>query len=426
MKRALLSCLFTSAVKSRQLSYRKQISDMLPTGRRRVGVVFLAANLVAVGWQESSAQEVVQVYSSEGPTPAMREAASAFSTNEAVKVVGGPPPEWIERAAEDADVVCSSADFMMSDFIRNKALQVDPSTVTPLYMRPSAILVRPGNPKRIEDFPDLLQPGVRVMVVTGSGQTGLWEDMASRTANVQTVRKLRENIATYAANSTEAVRIWRERKDIDAWITWDIWHMPLRTESKLIPVSKDYRIFRQCSAALTSRGRDKPQAVRFVKFLASPQGASIFASWGWRTSPADASPLEVRHDITVVCGVDRNVLTNGTGLGLSRVKRLIEDYESAGVPRHELHISVVLYGEAAHWLLKDGSYRAFTHKEGGNSNKVVVEKLLECGVSVEVCGLSMKGNNWSKDDLLPGVTIVPGAYQRIVDLQLRGYAYIPL
>ena len=135
--------------------------------------------------------------------------------------------------------------------------------------------------------------------------------------------------------------------------------------------------------------------------------------------------MEVRHDITVVCGVDRNISTNGIGLGLLRVKRLIEDYESAGVSRRELHISVVLYGEAAHWLLKDGPYRAFTHREEGNPNKLVLEKLLESGVSVELCGLVMKQNNWSKDDLLPGVTIVSGAYQRIVDLQLRGYAYIP-
>ncbi len=356
----------------------------------------------------------------------MREAASAFSTNEAVKVVSGPPSEWIVQAAEDADVVCSSADFMMSDFIRNEALRIDPSTVTPLYMRPSAILVRPGNPKRIEDFPDLVQPGVRIMVVTGSGQTGLWEDMASRTADVQMVRRLRENIAFRAAHSTEAVRTWRERKEIDAWITWDVWHMPLRTEATLIPVSRNYRIFRQCSVALTSRGRGKPMADRFVKFLASPQGARIFASWGWMTPRSEESSVEVRHDITVVCGVNRNVTTNGTGLGLLQVRQLVQGYESTGISRHELHISVVLYGEAAHWLLKDGPYRAFTHRDERNPNKLVVEELLDCGVSVELCGLGMKENSWSKEELLPGVKVVPGGYQRIVDLQLRGYAYIPL
>ena len=418
--------LFTSDVRSDCLRTHWFVSGLARYVSRRTTVALLAALLAALGGLESAAQEVVRAYSSEGPAPAMREAASAFSTNEAVKTISGPPSEWMERAAADADVVCSSADFMMSDFIRNEALRVDTSTVTPLYMRPSAILVRPGNPKRVEDFPDLLQPGTRVMVVTGSGQTGLWEDMANRTADVQTVRRLRENIVFYAGNSTEAVRMWRERKDIDAWITWDIWYMPLRTEAKLVPVSKEYKVYRQCSVALTSRGSEKPLAVQFVKFLASPQGASIFASWGWMTPTTDANPLEVRHEITVVCGVDRDVSTNGMGLGLARAKQLVEGYESAGVSRHELHVSVVMYGDTVYWALKDDPYRAFTHRQEGNPNRLVIEKLLDSGVSVEICGPSMKEQNLSKDDLLPGVTIVPGAYQRIVDLQLRGYAYIPL
>ena len=42
----------------------------------------------------------------------------------------------------------------MSDLIRAGDLQIVASSVTPLYVRPSAILVRPGNPKGIRDFPD--------------------------------------------------------------------------------------------------------------------------------------------------------------------------------------------------------------------------------------------------------------------------------
>ena len=394
--------------------------------RRGVGVLFLAASLLVLGRRELPAQDIVRVYSAEGPAPAIHEAAAAFFTNQAVKVSDGPPSAWLGRATADADVVCSSADFMMSAFISNEALQVDPSTVTPLYMRPSAILVRPGNPKRVEDFPDLLRPGLRVMVVSGSGQTGLWEDMASRKADVQTVHALRKNIVLYAANSTEAVKTWRERKDVDAWITWDTWHIPLRTEAKLIPVSKEYRVYRQCSVALTSRGRDKPEAVRFVKFLASTQGAQVFASWGWLTTPAVENTFTVRQDIAVVCGVNQNISTNGVGLGLLQVKQLVESYESAGVAHHNLHISVVLYGQAASWLLKDAPYRTFTGKEEGNPNKALVEKLLDWGVSVELCGMTLKEHGWSKDDVLPRVTIVAGGYQQIVDLQLRGYAYLPL
>jgi hypothetical protein len=38
--------------------------------------------------------------------------------------------------------------------------------------------------------------------------------------------------------------------------------------------------------------------------------------------------------------------------------------------------------------------------------------------------VTLKGKGWTGEDVLPGVKIVVGAYPRIIDLQLRGYAYI--
>ena len=116
------------------------------------------------------AQEVLQVYGSEGPAPAIQQAAGTFGDTHDVKVdvVTGPPDKWLDQAAGKADVVFASAEFMMADFVRAKDLAIDEASITPLYMRPSAVLVRPSNPKHISDFPDLLKPGVRVMVVTGS------------------------------------------------------------------------------------------------------------------------------------------------------------------------------------------------------------------------------------------------------------------
>jgi len=408
--------------------------------------------VLAVGRPGLASEEHVRVYCSEGPALALQEAASAFSSDDAVKVVGGPPTEWAEQASADADVVCSSAEYMMSAFVHDPGLKVDPTTVTPLYTRPSAILVRLGNPRKIADFPDLLKPGVRVMVVTGSGQTGLWEDMASRTGDIQTVRKLRDNIVCYAAHSTQAIRLWREKKEIDAWITWDIWHIPLRTEAKLISVSKEYRIFRLCSVALTSRAHNKPLAARFVRFLSSDQGSRIFASWGWTTPATDSGalspaadknvrspeasnpagagkvdengPAAGRHDIAVVCDVGHDTTTNGAGRGLVEVQRLVQGYESMGIPRGELHINVVVHGEAAPWLLKDGKYCREKRTAEGNPSRSLVERLLGCGVSVEVSGQEMKDRGWSREDLLDGVKVVGGAPQRIIDLQRRGYAYL--
>lgn len=382
--------------------------------------------LWATAAADASAQDIVHVYGSEGPFPAIHEAANVFGAKNNVRldVVSGPASKWLDQARADADVIFASAEFMMSDFIHGGELQIDAATVTPLYMRPSAILVRPGNPKGIHDFPDLLQPGVRVMVVTGSGQTGLWEDMAGKQGDIRTIRTLRKNILLFAANSTEAVRLWRERDDIDAWLTWSIWHLPLHEHADLVPVSDEYVIYRQCNVALTQRGKAKPPAAQFVEFLVSAEGARIFKSWDWLVLPADSDSLTVQTDIAVVCRVDKDEWQDDVGVGLVGVRRLVEGYRAAPVPAREVHVCAVVHGDAAYWMLKDEPYRAFTRKKGDNPNKPVVEALLQLGVSVELCGQTMQKHGWAKEDILSGVRIVPDAYPRIADLQLQGYAYL--
>ena len=111
----------------------------------------------------------------------------------------------------------------MTDFVKAVDGQIDEKTIDPLYLRASNILVRPGNPKRIRGLRDLLRPGRKVIVVQGSGQAGLWEDMAGRTGDVSMVRALRKNIVNYAGTSADAKAAWLADPTIDAWIIWGIW-----------------------------------------------------------------------------------------------------------------------------------------------------------------------------------------------------------
>ena len=191
---------------------------------------FLVLSFGLVTATDVTAQEELRVYGAVGPSPAIEEAALVFATRNDTKVtvVSGPRHIWRDKAAVDADLMFSSADFMMSDYVRSMGLQIDEASVTPLYLRPSAILVRPGNPKGITDFPDLVRPGMNVMVVNAAGHTGLWEDMAGKLEDIRTIRALRKNIVIFAADSDEALKMWKLRDDIDAWITWNTWQMPLR------------------------------------------------------------------------------------------------------------------------------------------------------------------------------------------------------
>jgi accessory colonization factor AcfC len=321
----------------------------------------------------------------------------------------------------------SSADFMMSDYARSMDLQIDEDSITPLFLRPSAILVRPGNPKQINDFPDLVRPGIKVMVVNSAGATGLWEDMAGKLEDIRTVRALRKNIVLFAANSDEAMRSWKTDPEIDAWITWNTWHIPLRGRAELVPVSKPYRVLRTCSIALTARGKAKPSAAAFIEFLKSEEAAGIFDTWGWLAPESGSKTVTIGTDIAFVCRIHEDKWDEdaGVGEGLLNLRRVMEEYKAIGVPLEELHVSAVFHGDAARWLLNDDAYRGPSGGlEGQNPNKAIVRELIRTGVSIEMCGQTMKEHGWEAKDLLPDVKTVPAAYPRLIDLELQGYGYV--
>lgn len=59
----------------------------------------------------------------------------------------------------------------MTDFAVAPEPQLSHREVTPLYRRPRATLVRPGNPRRIRAFEDLLRPGTSTWRSTAPART---------------------------------------------------------------------------------------------------------------------------------------------------------------------------------------------------------------------------------------------------------------
>ena len=237
------------------------------------------------------AQGAIHVYGPGGPAPAMQEAAKAFGAthNVTVNVAAGPTPQWVEKAKQDADVVFSGAENMFNDFAKALPGAFDLKDAYPLYLRPAAILVRPGNPRNIRGFRDLLAPNIKVLTVAGAGQTGLWEDVAGRTGDIAMVRAFRRNMVfPEAANSGAAKEQWTRQKDIDAWLIWTIWQVANRELADVVVLDEPFRIYRDVGVVLTRKGKTEPQAAAFVEFLKSPAGQSIFAKWGWDVWPRAA------------------------------------------------------------------------------------------------------------------------------------------
>jgi accessory colonization factor AcfC len=221
-----------------------------------------------------------------GPAPAMEEAARAFEKAEGVRVTvtAGPPAAWRAAALREADLLYSGSESMMSGFIETFGGEIDPADVVPLYLRPLAILVRPGNPRHIRGLADLLRPGVKVMVVEGAGQSGAWEDAAARRGDIATLRALRRNIVAAPPTAAAALSLWAARPEIDAWITWTIWHAAQPASSEVVPLEPAYRIYRDTAIVPTRRGKARPETARFIAFLQTPAAAVIFRRWGWLTA----------------------------------------------------------------------------------------------------------------------------------------------
>ena len=81
----------------------------------------------------------------------MKEAASVFEKARGVKVevTAGPTTNWLDKAKQDADLIYSGSGTIMTDLVYAMKGQLDHRQVYSLYLRPLAILVRPGNPRKI-------------------------------------------------------------------------------------------------------------------------------------------------------------------------------------------------------------------------------------------------------------------------------------
>ena len=194
-------------------------------------LLLAAAAGAAVNSVSAQGPAPVRVFGPGGPGPAMIAAAAAFraATGMTVEVTAGPTPGWAGRVTAEADIIFSGAEYMMDDFIAQFREALEVGTRTTLYLRPVALLVRKGNPRRITGLRDLLSrppSEARVLATGGAGQAALWEDVAGRTGDLALLRAMRQRIVLVAPNTGAAQQEWRSKPDAyDAWLVWNRWQI---------------------------------------------------------------------------------------------------------------------------------------------------------------------------------------------------------
>lgn len=224
--------------------------------------------------------DTLYVYGPGGPQAAMEECAKVFSKKISVhvKVVAGPEASWIEQAKQNADVIFGGAEYMLTQFAMQHPGLIDSSTRTELYKRGAAILVRPGNPKKITSLKDLIKPGVRILDVNGAGQLGMWEDLAGKQNLIAGIQK---NIQKSFPNTALAIDAWKTDNSYDAMISYTSWYLRLKDVSELVKIPPAQTVYRGTPVSITTITNQKKEAQQFIRFLLSDEGHAIFKKWGW-------------------------------------------------------------------------------------------------------------------------------------------------
>lgn len=227
---------------------------------------------------------VVRLYGAGGPHTAFQKVADLWmkKNGNKVEITAGPEATWSKKAQADADIIWGTSEQSMTAFLQTyKTFSSD--QVVPIYVRPTVIAVKKGNPKHIASLDDLLKDGVKIVVTEGSGVantsgTGTWEDVAGRLGKLSDIRAFRKNIVAFSTGSGASFKAFNDL-DADAWITWPNWPATKTDALDEVPISKDRQIWRDVSIAVAPDA-DR-QAQEFATFLETAEAAELMKTEGW-------------------------------------------------------------------------------------------------------------------------------------------------
>lgn len=227
---------------------------------------------------------VVRFYGAGGPHTAFKKVADAWEkrTGKRVEIIAGPERKWSAKAQADADILWGTSEQSMTAFLETYKT-FSSEQVEPIYVRPTIIAVKKGNPKKIKRFEDLLKDGVKIVVTEGAGVsntsgTGTWEDVAGRLGRLDDIRAFRRNIVAFGKGSGASLKDFKEL-GADAWITWPDWPVTYSDTLEEVALPPERQIWRDVNVALSPDA--DPEAKQFLDFLVTTEAQMLMKTEGW-------------------------------------------------------------------------------------------------------------------------------------------------
>ncbi len=226
---------------------------------------------------------IVKLYGAGGPHTAFAKVAAAWEkkTGHKVEIIAGPERKWSPSAQADADILWGTSEQSMTAFLETYK-SFSTGQVEPIYIRPTVIAVKAGNPRNIQGFEDLLKPGVKIIVTEGAGVyntsgTGAWEDVAGRLGRLQDVTAFRKNIVSFSKGSGASYKAFLSQ-DADAWITWPNWPAT-KAELDQVDIAPERTIWRDVNVVISPSA--DPEAQQFLDFLETKEAQVLMKTEGW-------------------------------------------------------------------------------------------------------------------------------------------------
>jgi len=255
-------------------------------------VKILFAFLIAVILSMPSHAKELMVFAGAASKPPTEEVARLFEKKTGIKVnltFGGSGFVLSQMTlAKKGDIYFpGSSDYM--EIAKKKGLVFPDTERYVVYLVP-AITVQKGNPKNIQTLQDLTKPGLKVAIANPEGVcVGLYAvEIIERNLTPQEKAALKKNLVNYT-ESCEKTATAISLKTVDAVIGWRVFQYwdPARIET--IPLRKDQipRIG-YIPIAISKFTTNRELAQRFIDFILSEEGKTIFRRYNYFMTPEEA------------------------------------------------------------------------------------------------------------------------------------------
>ena len=258
---------------------------MLKRNRLAVSVAILMALLALIaiiGSSCSSPASELSIFAAAGAKPPLDEICQRFEEEYGAKVGinyggGGEVLSQIVLSRSGDVYVAPEQRFM--ETAREKQA-IDPATIKrAAYMIP-VIAIQKGNPKNIITLADLARPGIRV-AVTRPETTLLGKYAPEIFEKAGLAEAIEKNVVTQAARP-DSLLTMLVMGQVDAGIIWHFYQTQAPDQIENIYLLPEQLTgIGEMQVAVSAYSRDKKSAQRFIDFMTSADGKTIFKKLGY-------------------------------------------------------------------------------------------------------------------------------------------------